>query len=362
MHLPGKAPPMNIPRLCLLVATMLFVSIAFVNAQSQEEPYYSEMLIFDDIPGYPSHHGSTIEALSDGSLLAAWYSGAHEKAEDVAIFGSRLLPGADAWTTPEILHDTPDRSEGNPVLFEMPDHVLWLFFVTIEGDSWNDCPIYAKTSTDHGQTWGEPFYIREEKKWMTRNKPIVLSDDRILLPLYDESLFQCHFMISDDNGATWNKWGMIKQFQSLQPTVIERDNGDLYCMMRNAASQEIWESLSRNKGETWKNARLSSLPNPGSAVDMVQLANGHIALAFNNSYERRNPLSIALSEDEGRTWSYIRNVEADDSGSYSYPAIIQDSDGIIHLTYTYRRASIKHVAFNEAWIKQGTEKPAVKSK
>jgi predicted neuraminidase len=331
------------------------------GARAADEPVFRAELIFDDIPGYPSHHGSTIEELDTGELMAAWYSGAAEKATDVAIFASFMPADRSAWTAPVVLHDTPDLSDGNPVLFQAPDHRLWLYYVTIEGASWNDCPIRSKFSMDHGRTWSEPRFVREKKQWMTRNKPIVLSDGRILLPLYDERVFQSHFYISEDNGETWRDQGMIKQFQTLQPTVIERADGALYCMMRTGASNsDIWESLSKSNGEKWTPARQSGMPNPGAAVDMVKLANGHVALAFNNSYSGRNPLSVALSTDEGRTWSHIRNIEADDSGSYSYPAIIQDSTGIIHVTYTWNRKSIKHAAFNEAWIMQGAEKPAQK--
>jgi predicted neuraminidase len=345
----------------IIAILALAVALCAGGARAADEPYFSAGLIFDGIPGYPSHHGSTIEELSSGELMAAWYSGAAEKATDVAIFASIMPADRSAWSAPAIIHDSPDESDGNPVLFEAPDHRLWLYYVTIEGTSWNDCPIRAKYSTDHGRTWSQPRFVREKKQWMTRNKPIVLSDGRILLPLYDERVFQSHFYISDDNGETWSGWGMIKQFQTLQPTVIERSDGDLFCLMRTGASNsDTWEALSKSKGEKWTPARQSGIPNPGSAVDMVKLANGHLVIAFNNSYTQRNPLSVALSTDEGRTWTRVRNIEADDHGSYSYPAIIQDRNGIIHLTYTWNRESIKHAAFNEAWIMQGQEKFAEK--
>ena len=347
---------MMILRLSLIFAVAIFAAcVSFAD----EQPYFRAELIFDTIPGYPSHHGSTVAELPDGTIMAAWYSGAAEKATDVAIYASWLKPGETQWPAPVIIHDTMDRSDGNPVLFVAPDGKLWLYYVAIFGDSWNDCPVFEKYSTDGGRTWSGPVYIREKKEWMTRNKPLVLRDGRILLPLYDETVFQSHFMISGDNGATWQKWGMIKQYQTLQPTVIERDDGSLYCMMRTGASNHmLWESLSLDKGKTWKPARESKMPNPGAAADMVRLRNGHVVLAFNNSRTDRNPLSVALSEDEGRTWKYIRNLDDAPGKSYHYPAIIEDGKGIIHVTYTYNRDSIKHAEFNEAWIREGTEKPA----
>lgn len=353
-------------RLTGLLASAAIISLLSVfSGQSHAKdkpaaapaPFFRAEPIYEKIDGYPSSHGSTITELPNGDMMAAWYSGAAEKAADVAIFASYMPKGADKWSAPVVIQDTTGQSDGNPVLFVAPDKKLWLYYVAIDGSAWNDCPIYEKFSTDNSRTWSAPTFIRQKKGWMTRNKPIVLSDGRILLPLYDETLFQPHFMISADNGATWKNSGMMMQTQALQPTVIERTDGTLFCMMRNAANGDIWQSTSPDKGKMWKAPTYSVLPNPGAATDMVKLASGHIALAFNNSHKERNPLSIALSEDEGRTWKYIRNLEADASGSYAYPAIVQDSAGIIHVTYSFNRDYIKHAEFNEEWIKEGKEQP-----
>ena len=38
-------------------------------------------------------------------------------------------------------------------------------------------------------------------------------------------------------------------------------------------------------------------------------------------------------------------------GEYSYPSIAQDGDGLIHVSYTFRRASIRYVQVTEAWVR-----------
>ncbi len=70
-------------------------------------------------------------------------------------------------------------------------------------------------------------------------------------------------------------------------------------------------------------------------------------------FNGRNKLAVSLSTDEGRTWSHTRHLEDHATGSYHYPAITQDSDGTIHVVYSYfveGGKSMKHAAFEEEWI------------
>jgi predicted neuraminidase len=82
---------------------------------------------------------------------------------------------------------------------------------------------------------------------------------------------------------------------------------------------------------------------------MIRLASGNLLLAFNNSDAKRSPLSLAVSADEGVSWTVVRDVETDPA-EFSYPSLCQDANGIIHLSYTWRREAIKHVAFSEEWL------------
>lgn len=91
--------------------------------------------------------------LPNRDLFAAWYAGFYEKAKDVAILCSRLPYNSTIWTKPEVLADTPDKSEGNPVLFVDRKKILWLFYVTMYGSEWTTCKIKCKRSTDNGFTW-----------------------------------------------------------------------------------------------------------------------------------------------------------------------------------------------------------------
>jgi len=308
-------------------------------------------LIFAPQPDRPSCHASTIAELSNGDLLCAWYAGQREAAPDVAILAARLPASGDSWTAPQVIVDTPNQPEGNPVLFQTPDGRLWLFYVTIEGRGWQDCPLKLRTSEDGGNTWSPERILRAEHGWMTRNKPLVLDNGDWVLPLYDERTWASLFGISSDASASWQfTEPLASQPGNIQPSVVQLGDGSLLALMRTGGQGGyLWQSRSLDLGRTWEEPTPTELPNPNAAADMVRLRSGSLVLAFNNTRVGRTPLSVALSRDEGRTWPIIRDLETG-PGEYSYPALIVASDGLVHLTYTYRRESIKHVAFDEAWL------------
>jgi alpha-L-rhamnosidase len=92
--------------------------------------------------------------------------------------------------------------------------------------------------------------------------------------------------------------------------------------------------------------RPTTLPNPDSGIDAVTMTDGRALLVYNHVSTRRKrfPLNVAISSD-GRRWRALRVLE-DQPGEYSYPAVIQGSDGLVHITYTWNRERIKHVVLD----------------
>ena len=174
-----------------------------------------------------------------------------------------------------------------------------------------------------------------------------LADGTMVLPVEGslDGVEGSHFMRLAPGAIVWQRAGFTSG--GSQPALAQRSDGSLLALLRH--SRNITEIESRDGGQTWSQARPTALKNPDSGISMRALANGHWVLVYNDSQVGRTPLSIVRSLDEGKTWEKSLQLESN-PGEYSYPCIIQASDGRIHITYTFRRYAIKHVELNEDWL------------
>ena len=319
--------------------------------------HFSEELIFDQIPGYPVHHCSSIAEAANGDLLVSWYGGSYESSDDQVIFLSRRRKGSPEWSQPHVLIRSPGKPPGNAVLFTDDRKRVWLVWGRMEGEQpmvrgtgWDACRLFFRTSNDNGMTWtaDKPFY-QDTLGWLPRNLTIKLRDGSLILPISDErtggGVDLSFFLSSRDNGETWTKSGVMRGGE--QPTFIQRNDGSLLAYLR--VRPKIVASESSDGGRTWTEPKATKWNNPDAGISMRKLANGHVLLVFNNQSDSRTPLHIARSTDEGRTWSEPLKLETN-PGEYSYPSVLQTSDGMIHIIYTFRRYSIKHIQLNEEWL------------
>lgn len=302
-----------------------------------------------------SSHASSIAELPDGSLFAVWYSPPKWSPHSV-IWASRRAAGGGRWTTPYVVHYDLGYSDKNPVLYLGEDNRLFLFWATekrffkLVRDQ-----IHMKTSDDLGRTWSKPRNIPGLSWFLPKNRPLRLSDGRIILPIYTDLSTSSAVAISKDGGMTWEGPRYILFLFGIQPTIIERSDLSLFTLMRSGMPPRLaWQAISEDSGRNWKERKYSDIHNPGTALQMLTLRNGHVVLAYNDSKQDLRRLMIALSLDEGRSWPYKRLIESETTYPNTYPYVMQDRNGLIHVLYSYNgRESIAHFVTDEEWIRTG---------
>jgi predicted neuraminidase len=332
----------------MVAAGALAIGLAFVEpARGAEKSILNSEFIFETAP-FPSCHASTICQSKEG-LVAAWFGGKREGADDVGIWLSRR--DDKGWSAP-VEVATGKGADGkalpcwNPVLFQQPDGPLILFYkVGPNPDAWWGM---SKTSDDGGATWSKEISLPKGFLGPIKDKPVLLKDGVILCPSSTEDHgWQIHmeFFRPKWNVGTWDKTDALNDTKTtglIQPTVlIHGDELQLLCRSRQ---KFIYQSWSKDGGKTWTPPTATDLPNPNSGIDAVTLKDGRSLVIYNHTPRGRSPLNIAVSKD-GKSWKNILTLE-DQPGEYSYPAIIQSSDGLVHVTYTWKRQKVKHVVID----------------
>ncbi|MCK4324713.1 MAG: exo-alpha-sialidase [Armatimonadetes bacterium] len=313
---------------------------------------YFEQFIFGSLPGRPSSHCAALTALPD-ALFCVWYAGSAEAADDVAVMSACYDIGAGSWADPAVLVDTRGKGDGNTIAhFDDESDRLWLFHTVLQDGGWSSVLLYSRYSDDLGQTWSQSQLFDEEPGMMVRTGMVELASGRWVLPAYDEKSWDSFCYLSDNLGKTWMKGALMPSDAPLiQPAIVQLEDGHLLAYMRSGGQERcVWQSMSGDDGETWEICTATELRNPDSGLDMLRAQSGTLVLIFNNTAEGRSPLHVGLSDDHGMTWPVIEPLETG-PGEYSYPSMLQSSDGLIHAVYTYRRQTIKHVAFDLEYVR-----------
>jgi predicted neuraminidase len=344
------------------------------NAQNSSADEIQIQRIFGpEIRTGPYKHPACIDQLQNGDLYLVYYGGEGEYAEATAVYGSRLKKGEKVWTSPAVIASHPFLSLGNGVVWQAPDGVVWLFYVTRYGETWSTSRIAAKISKDGAKTWSDSFLISFEEGTMVRGHPIVLNNGDYLLPIYHETGHDPErvgadttslFLRFDPRKKRWTETSRIRsRTGNLQPAVVQISDNYLIAYCRRGGNYEpvkdgyIIRAESLDGGRTWSEGKDSEFPNPNAAVDLLKLKNGHLLLVYNNSMDHRTPLTAALSTDNGKTFPHRRNI-AEGAGDFAYPTVIQTQDGKIHITFTSdERTVIRHAIFDESAILRGNQLP-----
>ena len=334
------------------------------------KPFYSAELLPNNSAA--SVHSATAAEISDGRLIAFWYGGSREGASDVSLYSSVYSLRQNDWS-PERVVVTREfaqrhlqrslRKLGNPVVGRDSKGRLCLYFVSVSVGGWAGSAVNLMVSEDEGETWSPPRRLVASPFFnistLVKGAPLLFSDGAVGLPVYHELLGKFGELLRLDAeghavGKTRLSWGQ----SSLQPVIVPRSDKEAVGFMRYSGDppNRILIVHTVDGGVHWSPPAKTALPNPNAAIGSILLSDGALLLVFNNAEEDREDLSLALSKDFGNTWRIVHRFEGD-SGSapapvreYSYPWIMQDRDGDVHLLYTWGRSRIKHVRFNRAWL------------
>ena len=340
------------------------------NIGDQFIPNYTGA-IYNSLPNAPSAHCSSIAYLPNGELFTVWFAGTGEKHTDVAIYGSHCTPemtdaGGDynlTWETPVVVADTPEKSEGSPVLYLCPNGILILFFQTVRPTGplfpdgtgpiieagWSVAKIKMQFSNDYGYTWSDPTYLRDDYFWVLRDHALLTNDNHVLLPFHREALqYQALFYRNDDPnlGGNWKVTGRLRTPHGcLEPSLTQLDNGRILCLLRTL-DDRIYRSHSDDGGYTWTRPVAMRFPNPSSQTKIMKLRDGRLVLLCNPHTEIRGVFSIIVGDPTGEFWSDPEWIFYDPGQSFSYPSMVQLPDDTVVFTYSHNRGRIGYGRFN----------------
>lgn len=358
------------------------------------------------------NHAPFLRLLPDGTLACAWFAGTLEGRADIFIHASTLTPGAETWSEAIRLSDDAGRSEQNPVIFTDPESgELGLFHTAQPGGRQEECEVIFRPleRTGTGLRPGAGRTLDLPRGSFVRAPMVVRDDGAWMLPLFlckgqpgarwTGSHDTAALAVSSDRGANWSLVDVPESLGCVHMTIVPLDGSRMAAFFRRRPADSVYRTESGDGGRSWSRPEPTDVPNNNSSISAIRLRDGRVALLCNpvsaaQSPERRislydelgeadggradptggveaiwgvprAPLTLCISEDGGRSFP-VRHVIENGPGTclsndpldgrnreLSYPSMIEDETGVLHLAYTYHRRAIKYVRLAPGWLDRG---------
>ena len=301
--------------------------------------------VYPATPENPRYSEGSIAVLGDGTLLYATteFIDSDSDFAKARIIAKTSTDGGRTWSKSRVLQENiGGKNVMSVTLRRLPRDKsgkapLGMFFL-IKND-FNDLRAYLRISNDDGKTFGERILVTDGPGYhvVNNDRVTVLKSGRLLCPVaWTEDVktvnhFTCYCAISDDGGRTWHRGkGEVDQPKrgAMEPEVLELSDGRVLMIVRTQLGY-IAASESSDGGETWSEAKSWGVKGPEAPASLRRIpTTGDLLLIWNHTFDegaghggKRTPLTAAVSTDEGKTWSYERNLETRDDQTYAYTSI-----------------------------------------
>lgn len=323
------------------------------RAQETPPAIIQNEFLFTEGADFLQCHASTIEQASNGKLVVSWFGGTHEGNKDVVIWGVRSE--GKGWSKPEVwadgrMDDSLQYPCWNPVLFRAKNEkTIYLYYkVGLNPREWWGM---VKTSHNNGKTWGKAQRLPQPILGPIKNKPVELTNGTILSPSsteVSENRWKAHVELSEDHQQTWKSYSVdsASTMNVIQPSILVHKDGKLQVLCRSKEGA-VATSWSEDHGKHWSALTATHLANPNAAIDAIAFRDFFL-IVYNPElpgkewWEGRAKLRLAYSYN-GTDWRDLLALEEAEKGEFSYPTIFEDSQGLVHIVYTYNRITIKHL-------------------